>query len=271
MPLEAPQTRPEGYPTLEALIIDINNHAKRQGYALFKRQTVKKAGILRYCYLQCDRGGQNRPSQSRGLRISTTRKIDCGFKARATLRLDDQQWHLEILEDQHNHGASPDPVAHPAHRKLTDEQKIEIHQLSRTTTSSTRDITSLLQDQYPEQPFKRKDIENEAIRARKEALGGYTPTQALVRLLQDRGTTYFLRQTQGHISRLFWTFPWCEEIWVKHLQMDNTFKTNHFKMFFINIIRVSNMSSTYNIAFSFINSVKNSLFRLFYIPKVVKL
>jgi hypothetical protein len=126
----------------------------------------------------------------------------------------------------------------------------------RTTTSSTRDITSYLQTKYPDQPFKRKDVENEAVRAREEALGGYTPTQALVKLFVEHGVKHYVRQLDGHVTGLLWTYPWCEEMWNQNpqvLSMDNTYKTNRYKMPFLNITGVANTHSTFNVAFAFLN------------------
>lgn len=58
---------------------------------------------------------------------------------------------------------------------------------------STRDIAPYMRPQYPDQPWSRRDIENEGIRAQDEAFGGYTPTQALIKLLEEHGIKHYVR------------------------------------------------------------------------------
>ena len=109
---------------------------------------------------------------------------------------------------------------------------------------------------YPDQPWKRKDVENEAIRTRNEALGGYTPTQALIKIFQEDKVKHYVRQLDGHVSGLVWTYPWCEEMWKRNpevLSMDNTYKTNRFKMPFLNVTGITSTDSTFNMAFGLLN------------------
>ncbi len=114
-----------------------------------------------------------------------------------------------------------------------------------------------MQCRYPDQPWDPKDIHNTLLKRREIALDGLTPTQALVRDLRTHAVKHFLRQDQeGHITGLIWTFPWCEEMWRRHcdvLSMDCTYKTNRFKMPFLNVTGVTSVSSTFNIAFALLN------------------
>ncbi len=110
-----------------------------------------------------------------------------------------------------------------------------------------------MRTKYSEQPWVRKDLENSILRDRLKALGGYSPTQALIKLFQDQNIRHFIRQdAEGHITGLIFTFPWCEEMWRHHsqiLSMDCTYKTNRFNMPFFNITSITSVHSTFNVAF----------------------
>ena len=134
--------------------------------------------------------------------------------------------------NEHNHDPSFDNVAHPAYRRRNDQQVEEIRELMRNTASGSRAITSLMEARHPDQPWKRKDVENEITRARTESLGGYSPTQALIRTFRDRNIKHFIRQLEGFITGLIWTYPHCEQLWKRYpdlLSLDNTYKTNPFQ------------------------------------------
>lgn len=83
---------PEGlhYPTLSSLIDAVNHHAGAAGYAVVKaRSKVSKKGVLRICYLQCDRGGKPRNNPRSDKRIhASSRCIECSFSSVA--KLDDE-------------------------------------------------------------------------------------------------------------------------------------------------------------------------------------
>ena len=89
--------------------------------------------------------------------------------------------------------------------------------------------------------------------AKAEALGGYTPTQALIKHFTDTGIKHFVRQLSGHVTALIWTYPWCEKAWKRFpdvLSLDNTYKTNRFDMPFLNVTGVTNLHTTFNVAFA---------------------
>ena len=113
-----------------------------------------------------------------------------------------QRWYYSTRVDRHNHDASFDPGVHPAHRKLSEEQWQDLRHLMRTTTAKTRDITAAMRAKYPDQPWKRKDVENEAIRTYNKGLGGYTPIQALIKIFQEDKVKHYVRQLDGHVLGL---------------------------------------------------------------------
>jgi hypothetical protein len=65
---------------------------------------------------------------------------------------------------------------------------------------------------------------------------GYTSTQALIKQFEDDRVKHVVRFAEsdpGRVNGLFWTYPRCEEMWKRYhfvLHLDNTYKTNRFKM-----------------------------------------
>jgi hypothetical protein len=254
----------EGYASSEDLIKAINQQAKIAGYAVtIDRTHLHKDKTPRRLDLTCDRGGKDRTPRGHNERNTTSRKVGCPWAARAMnwrgnpLVFDATKWYFSVQRPHHNHEPSLDPIAHPAHRVLSDQHKQEIIELSRTTGISTRDLTNHMRQKYEGVLFGSKDIENLMLRARKEALGGYTPTQALLKLFDDEAICHRYRQTtDGRVAGVIWTYPWMQKMWRLHphlISMDCTYKTNRFKMPFLNVTGVSNISSTFSIAFAILD------------------
>ena len=256
--MEPPPFDTAGYDDFDALLSFANTWARDRGFAIAiqRRANRAKDGTYRRVDLCCDRGGRDRRSEAAGLRNATSRKTGCPFSLKVNLIAG--RWVPTVLHAAHNHRPSLDAASHPIHRKKTwtEEQRQEVRSHFRTTLASARDITSIMSSKYPLQTWTRDDVRNEISKAREESLAGYTPTQALVRELEARKIRHFYRQNQGHISAILWTLPWCEEMWRKNAEVmiiDNTYKTNRFKLPFLNICGISNISMTFNIAFALIS------------------
>ena len=214
MPLEAPIGDPNGYNIFEQLFRAIEGIAKTEAYAIIKRRPSNyKDGVPRRWDVYCDVGGYN-PLSTAQSRIATSRKRDCPWSAKAVrYKIQGDRWFFVMRTNEHNHDPSIDNVAHPAYRRRNDQQVKEIRELMRNTATGSRAITSLMEARHPDQPWKRKDVQNEMTRARTESLGGYSPTQALIRTFRDRNIKHFIRQLEGFITGLIWTYPHCEQLW----------------------------------------------------------
>ncbi|KAK4098359.1 hypothetical protein N658DRAFT_544084 [Parathielavia hyrcaniae] len=97
-----------------------------------------------------------------------------------------------------------------------------------------------MREEYPSQIWTRRDIENEMNKVKAEALGGYTPTQALLKHFTDTGIKHRVRQLQGRVVALIWTYPFCEEMWQRFpdvISIDNTYRTNEFEAAWEELIR----------------------------------
>src|SRR3569833_1448053 len=208
--------------------------------------------------IACDRGGWQRPSQS-PVRKSTTSKTGCQWSGVAkALKANARKWTIKALHNLYNHettsGDAAELTIHRIHRGLTDDMKAEVAAWFRNAISKPRDITVYLRKQFPDAVFIQKDIENYRHREQRDRQDGKTPTQTLFEVLQESGL-YHVNRTDPEdphkIIGLFWSYPWCLEMWKKYpwvLQMDSTYKTNRFNMPLFQATGVTNVSSTFNAA-----------------------
>ena len=184
-----PPQKNKVYSSLQELINDVNTHAAAQGYAVIKARTKKgKDDTVNKAYIRCDRGGKDTPLLTIGERKRRTqsRRIECPFSIVA--KEDDMDWTFVIRNGEHNH-IPTGPSSHPAHRKL----KPEIIQAIADQTlagGSAGTIINKLRITNPDQPIKSSDVYNAKAAIRRDRLGPYTPTQALMTELA--GDDHFL-------------------------------------------------------------------------------
>lgn len=85
-------------------------------------------------------------------------------------------------------------------------------------------------------------------------------------MLRETGTYHVVRidPTDHHkITGLFWTYPWCIEMWRKYpfvLQLDNTYKTNRFSMPLFQATGVTKVTTTFNAAFGLVDNEREDGF-----------
>jgi hypothetical protein len=167
----------------------IQEHAKANGYALFKRDIQPPAPkpTTRITYV-CDRFGKPQASRNKEVDPSKKRKNTgskkCDCKMKIALKRDDISgyWELSVVEGSHNHSASL-ASAHPAHRLAALDPivtaKIDALAVSGLTVSQ---ILTLLRKDYSTLLLNAKDITNIVQKARLHQLGGNTPIQWLLKV-----------------------------------------------------------------------------------------
>lgn len=163
-------------------------------------------------------------------------------------------------------GDAADLITHRIHRGLTDDMKAEIAVLSLNPAQRPRDIVSYLRQAYPDAVFTQKDVENHRSRLQRDKQDGKTPTQTLLTILRETGTYHVVRTDptdHNKIIGLFWTYPWCIEMWGKYpwvLQLDNTYKTNRFNIPLFQVTGVTNVTTTFNAAFGLVDNEREDGF-----------
>lgn len=107
----------------------LNEFTPQHGYSLMAKNSKKRKadGILHCVYLQCNCGGQYQSWIDENSRIQNRQTKLSGCPFRLVLRLgDDEEWHLDLSESQHNHEPSP-PSTHPTlHQEEVEARSQEI-------------------------------------------------------------------------------------------------------------------------------------------------
>lgn len=193
--------------TAEGLQQLIQLHARNQGYAVVKSRTKNdKKGELKTVWLICDRGRPLRESTGTKRIHGTSRRNDCPFEIVLRRSLDLGIWIIDLKNGTHNHTGSL-PVAHPSQRKiLLDQHKDMIASAVKNKQMPAAIVAAIrAQDNEDSPSITRRDIANEKARIRREALRGLTPTQALLKWLQQANwyTKYMVYTDTNEVYRLF--------------------------------------------------------------------
>ena len=110
--------RDKSFESLKDLILRVNEHAGRQGYAVVLGRTKKsKLKVTRKAWLVCDRGRKFNEPKGQDQRHTGSRRIECPFSCVATRENESGIWFLEVVTSSHNH-TSTLAGAHPALRKM---------------------------------------------------------------------------------------------------------------------------------------------------------
>lgn len=246
------------YPTIDALIEDVNKTASRQGYTVVKNGGNRndKDGLLRKIRLVCSKGGvhnESRKKAANGQRNRKSKRTDCPWKAYACRS--DYTWHLRVQEDEHNHPASP-PEAFAVNRQfrqadmaiIKDDYKAHIPPA--TTLARLRNLN-------PGKNFLMRDLHNQRAKIRRQESAKATPIQHLLQELQALYLWVIDHQLDEHgqLKQLFFAFEPSLDLLKTYpdvLFIDYTYKTNKFKMPLCIFNGVSASNKSFYIGFAFL-------------------
>lgn len=166
------------YPTLQALLEDVNKTASRQGYHVVKDggDRKDKDGNLRKIRLKCSKGGVYKDEGQRaqqGGRKRRRQRTDCPWKAYAGRK--EGEWYMRMVEVEHNHPAVT-PESFPANRKFS---QTDIAIIKEDIKAQIPPINTLgrLHDLNPDKHFILRDLHNQRAQLRRERLANSTPIQ----------------------------------------------------------------------------------------------
>lgn len=172
------------YTDLSTATTAIHEHAKANGYALFKRDTTQKRIVY-----TCDRygKGQDRKNpnlhESKQRKGSRSKKCDCKMKIALKKDVTLEQWQLMVIGGAHNYGPSAAPSAHPAYRiaALEPRVKAQIKELVATGLNNAQ-ILATIRRKEPTVLLSQKDISNLVQASRLRQLNGRTPIEWLLKV-----------------------------------------------------------------------------------------
>ena len=88
----------------------------------------------------------------------------------------------------------------------------------------------------------------------------------MIHELKEQNIDHVVRWDEADSSvpiGLFWTYPWCITMW-KHfpwvIQLDNTYKSNHFRMPLLQVTGATNVKSIFNVAFGLVDNEREDGF-----------
>ena len=176
------------------------------------------------------------------------------------------KWFYKVA-GEHNHRPSLHSSAHITYRKRYEEQINLAKSLTKFDGVKARELSSAMRDKgdRSRNVFTNKDVYNDRQKIRDDLLGVLTPTQAWVKILQGQQLKHTIQYDDyNKVTAVFWTYPWCQKMWKVFLEvlgMDNTYKTNRFKMYLFQITGVTDQNSVVNFGFGLINTEKEEGYR----------
>jgi hypothetical protein len=270
-PIPDPPVGGEPRETVKEVMDELNEFAKANGFGVsLARASNYKDGQPTRWEVHCDRGVRVK-SQGTGKRDKKYRRINCPWKGVLNAyQANDGMWTFRLHDkpeyQTHSHGQSLDPSAHSIHRQFSEEQKHLIEDTSRIPGLRAQQVQGLILDKDPSAVFNKKDINNYRRTIRLRDLDGYTPVQALVKILVDEGIQHAVRydpEDPDRLTGIIWTFDCCVEMWKRYsevLSFDNTYSTNCLGLPLFVITGVSNINSVFNVAFGLVNSEQREEF-----------
>ena len=113
---------------------------------------------------------------------------------------------FEVISEYYNYEPSA-PKAYPIYRKRTKGHRDTLQSLTRNAAIGNRDLTAVLHSQFPGSHFTTSDIKNERNAIRAATLEGYSPTQALIRILEESNVKHSVKYHDSDVSGIIWTYP----------------------------------------------------------------
>jgi len=243
---------PRAFLTHTEIIEYVEDHAFAHGYALrLKRSRKDRHGDVKNFNVRCDRSGTYATSQIRRKNCGS-RLTNCPFEL--FLGKKDGWWHLEVRNPEHNHDGDEELSGHPRARRMNDEERARIREMS-SAGIRPREIVTTIRQNDPNSRVISRTIYNERQRLRKEKLNGRTPIQTLIdELSVDNYMFDFQSDDEGHITHLFFAHQESIELTRTYsfvLLMDCTYKTNRFGMPLLSVVGVTSLNTTFFSCFVF--------------------
>ena len=274
-PTMEPSPEPEAHPLIgksfESLQLAENalrETAKEAGYALRTLKKTPNATNPNRAIYACTRGGTQTEGRAADTHESKKRKTSsqrkgCPFKI-AVKASASTEWTVEAVRGehtQHTHdmlGIS----AFPQYRlSLLEPYLKEVIEFSEAGNKPTQILKNLRKKNPALRAVIAQDVTNHLFRHRQDELNGKTPTQWLLdRVSGDQGyISAHKSDSEQHLTHLFIAARANIAIWLRHpdvLLLDNTYKTNRFRMPLTNIVGITNQRSFFQIAVVFLKGEK---------------
>ncbi|KAD6795600.1 hypothetical protein E3N88_06496 [Mikania micrantha] len=216
----------------EALVGWVKSRALDNGYIVVKRRTKKSktTGSVIKVWLMCDRGGEHNSIAI--LRRSGSKKIGCPFQLIGLYNEVRESWKLQEEED-------------------LVENLTERHM-------DPCNILSSIKKHNPANVSVPRDVYNLQQKIKNKKKFGDTPMQVLKNVLHSQRYDYYTREDPetNVVEDIFFCHPksYCWWRSFPHvLMMDATYKTNQYRLPFIQSVGVTSTHQTFGIAHAFVS------------------
>lgn len=238
----------------------VKTRALDNGYIVVTGRSKKKKGTdeVNKIWLVCDRGGEHNSTAI--LRRTGSKKIGCPFKLIGIYDSDSYGWKLQVRNDKHNHEPAQNLEGHPFVRRMSEQEQNMVHHLTEQHMEP-RNILSSLKKHNPNNVSIRRDVYNVQHKFKNKQKVGSTPMQVLENLLHTKNYVYYTRENSetNVVEEIFFchkkSYTWWRAF--PHvLMIDATYKTNMYKLPFVQIVGVTSTHHTFCIAHAFVSKEK---------------
>lgn len=247
------------YESQGALLNAINEWAAPRGYAFTTgRSTYEKTGRRTITYM-CDRSCRPPTTLRDRQRKTTTRGTGCPFSVLAKESRDKNTWTLRHRPDKrfsvHNHPPSQHLSAHPAHRKLSNEDEAKLASLANSGVAPKHIRTYLRQ--YCNSSATQQDVYNCIAATRRKVCEGQSSIHALANQLDQEGFWSRIQfDPDGRVTAVMFAHPDSLaylQAYPDILLLDCTYKTNKHRMPLLDMIGVDACQKSFCIGFAFLS------------------
>ena len=248
------------YQSQQELYQAAQNWAKEHGYAIIITHSSTSNGENRFTY-QCDKSGSCHSHKKEGDQLSKTKKTNCPFKMSGNFYKKRGVWQIKIKDPNHNHSPSSDPSIHPIHRRLNEDQKSLVTQLTNAGVAPLKIKSALMQQSDAPPSATLNTIYNHRNQLRSNLLEGRTSIEALIFEIRKNNFYHMIEISPGnsHMSSLFFAHPQSLTLAKRFpttFILDCTYKTNKFRMPLLHIIGINSSNKSFSIALCFMPAEK---------------
>ncbi|KAI7947253.1 hypothetical protein MJO28_009161 [Puccinia striiformis f. sp. tritici] len=233
--------------------------AKEKGYALITTHSSVNDKEQRFTY-QCDRSGICHSGEKPEGRLTKTKKTNCPFKMTGNYYKKKKHWKIVIKEPDHNHPPSEDSSAHAIHRRLNQEQKKLVSQLTHAGVRPLQIKSALMQETETPSSATLNTIYNHRNQMRMEHLEGRTPMEALIFEIHNFKFHHVTsNDDEGRMNAIFFAHPNSLTLARRFstiFLLDCTYRTNKYKMPLLHIVGVDSSNRSFSAGFCFLSSEK---------------
>ena len=199
------------FDSLDELMAFYARYARGKGFAVSKRSSTKKQGVVRYVALQCTRAGTSTSKSTNPLNVRPTSKIGCKAKLRAFHCLNGK-WSVTAVELSHNHEMSPGKSRYfKCNRFLQPHVKRRLMLSDKAGIRVNKNFNSLVIEAggHENLSFTEKDVRNYINKVRRLQLreGDANAMHNYFLKMQSNNSDFFYMMDldeKGRLKNVFW-------------------------------------------------------------------